>query len=660
MSNITNRLNTVVDTAETDADIFHDIVHGDKTTVVTTEGGNVDSLAKKLSEITDGLGQYRFYALLPDGTPASVPSRPTIGSDGKLTPPSGWRIKIPTAETGKTLWILLGRGRPSSMVTWAGVYQAEGTKGDKGDRGLQGTPGARGLKGDKGERGLQGTPGVRGLKGNKGNPGNKGTLYRNIVASQQIYTNPSDTLEDTGNVVYHLKFYGIVNRDYDSSGVIDNGEDRALPANANHRGVPFNSNLKDEWTRIFSSSGYVAERMLGSGSVGHTSPSTGQQGQRGKRQSPPISTDIPKTQPRIPHNKDYVLLSNKYMITFVDTDADVSTPNISETYAPYMEGWGRHPALHKYDSKAGEKIVVLEGVARLGDYVTWTRVYPYDEREKYEKQITGEEQLIDSAVTTAKLADEAVTTAKLADEAVTTDKLADEAVTTDKLADEAVTTDKLADEAVTTDKLADEAVTTDKLADEAVTTAKLADKAVTTDKLADEAVTTDKLADEAVTTAKLADEAVTTDKLADEAVTTDKLADEAVTTDKLADEAVTTDKLADEAVTTAKLADEAVTTDKLADEAVTTDKLADEAVTTDKLADEAVTTDKLADEAVTTAKLADKAVTTAKLADEAVTTDKLADEAVTTAKLADEAVTTDKLADEAVTTAKLADGCNYR
>ena len=158
MSSITDRLNTVASTAEADARKFHDVVHGDKTKVVTTEGGNVDSLAKKLSEITDGqdgLGQYRFYALLPDGTPASVPSRPTIGSDGKLTPPSGWRIKIPTAETGKTLWILLGRGRPSSMVTWAGVYKA----GDTGDRGLQGRPGT------------PGTPGTRGLKGDKGDAG---------------------------------------------------------------------------------------------------------------------------------------------------------------------------------------------------------------------------------------------------------------------------------------------------------------------------------------------------------------------------------------------------------------------------------------------------------------------------------------------------------
>lgn len=110
--------------------------------------------------------------------------------------------------------------------------------------------------------------------------------------------------------------------------------------------------------------------------------------------------------------------------------------------------------------------------------------------------------LIDAAVTTAKLADANVTTGKLADAAVTTLKLADDSVTNAKIADAAVDTLQMAASAVTAAKLATGSVETTKLADLAVTAAKLGALAVETGKIADGNVTTGKLAANAVTPAK--------------------------------------------------------------------------------------------------------------------------------------------------------------
>ena len=52
--------------------------------------------------------------------------------------------------------------------------------------------------------------------------------------------------------------------------------------------------------------------------------------------------------------------------------------------SPTKEGWGRKPLLRP--DQPGD-IVVLEGVARKGDYVTWTRTYLYDERDIHRKDI---------------------------------------------------------------------------------------------------------------------------------------------------------------------------------------------------------------------------------------------------------------------------------
>lgn len=87
--------------------------------------------------------------------------------------------------------------------------------------------------------------------------------------------------------------------------------------------------------------------------------------------------------------------------------------------------------------------------------------------------------------------------------------------------------------AVDTDDIVDDAVTAAKIADDAVDTLQLVDGAVTTDKLDSGAVTESKITDQAVTAGKLGNSAVTVDKVATNAISTGKIVDDAVTRDKI-------------------------------------------------------------------------------------------------------------------------------
>lgn len=51
MTSMRDRLSTAVTLAETDSALFHEIVHGTDTMVVSTEGGNVPSVAKAIKDI---------------------------------------------------------------------------------------------------------------------------------------------------------------------------------------------------------------------------------------------------------------------------------------------------------------------------------------------------------------------------------------------------------------------------------------------------------------------------------------------------------------------------------------------------------------------------------------------------------------------------------
>jgi hypothetical protein len=118
--------------------------------------------------------------------------------------------------------------------------------------------------------------------------------------------------------------------------------------------------------------------------------------------------------------------------------------------------------------------------------------------------IINTSNIVNGAVTNAKLATDSVSTIKILDLAVTTNKIDNLAVTTAKLDTNAVTTAKILDLNVTTSKLNTDAVTTVKILDLNVTTAKIDNLAVTDAKLAANSVITSKILNSNVTDAKLA------------------------------------------------------------------------------------------------------------------------------------------------------------
>ena len=211
------------------------------------------------------------------------------------------------------------------------------------------------------------------------------------------------------------------------------------------------------------------------------------------------------------------------------------------------------------------------------------------------KNVVAAGDVVDGAITAAKLGAQAVTTTKLADEAVTLAKLtpgqagrllgydaqgqpaeiaqgAGSGLDADTLDGQQATAFAPASHGHTLAQISGagalagkSTVATADIGAEAVDTAQIANGAVTGAKLATSAVGTSKLAAAAVTTSKIAANAVDGNLLTDAAVSTAKLADGSITTAKLADDSVTTAKLAAGAVTQAKLANSAVGADQLQD-----------------------------------------------------------------------------------------------
>lgn len=89
-----------------------------------------------------------------------------------------------------------------------------------------------------------------------------------------------------------------------------------------------------------------------------------------------------------------------------------------------------------------------------------------------------EEDLADSAVTSAKIQDSAVTSSELGVSAVTTTRIENSTISTGKYADSSVTTVKIQNLAVTTAKINDLAVTTAKIGASAVTATEIQNSAV--------------------------------------------------------------------------------------------------------------------------------------------------------------------------------------
>lgn len=55
MANMEERLEAAVSQVEVDGKKWHNIIHGDENTVVTTENGDVPTVAKQLKDIRDNI-----------------------------------------------------------------------------------------------------------------------------------------------------------------------------------------------------------------------------------------------------------------------------------------------------------------------------------------------------------------------------------------------------------------------------------------------------------------------------------------------------------------------------------------------------------------------------------------------------------------------------
>ena len=147
--------------------------------------------------------------------------------------------------------------------------------------------------------------------------------------------------------------------------------------------------------------------------------------------------------------------------------------------------------------------------------------------------IIGTNQIVNNAVTAAKIANGSIGNAKLTNNSVNAAKIADGSVGNTKLANGAVNAAKIADGSVGNAKLANGAVNASKIANGNVDNVKLANGAVNAVKIADGSVGNAKLADNSVNAAKIANGSVGNAKIANDAINGSKIADNSVSINNL-------------------------------------------------------------------------------------------------------------------------------
>ena len=159
--------------------------------------------------------------------------------------------------------------------------------------------------------------------------------------------------------------------------------------------------------------------------------------------------------------------------------------------------------------------------------------------------------------------------------------------------DAAITEAKIALNAVTALKIAANAVTEVKIDNNAITAAKIAANAVTETKIASDSITSPKILAGSITSAKIDTGAITADKVAANAIEADKIAANAVTSQKIIANAITSDKIEANAITSGKIVSGAITAEKIAALAITGDKIAANTIDVDKLAANTISVENL-------------------------------------------------------------------
>ena len=284
-------------------------------------------------------------------------------------------------------------------------------------------------------------------------------------------------------------------------------------------------------------------------------------------------------------------------------------------------------------------------------------------------------ELVDGAVTDAKIAANTITAGSIAANAVTASELADNAVDRDAIVNDAVNGTKIADDSINSEHYVDGSIDNAHLANSSVNSAKIVDGTIVGDDIANTTITGAKLVNDTVTATQIAANAITASELADNSVDRAAIVNDAVDGSKIAANAIDSDHYATGSIDNAHLADNSVNSAKIVNGTITGTDIGANAIDSDhyvdgsidrvhlaadivdgtKIADNAVQTEHITANAITEAKILDGNISTAKIADNAILGSKIAAGEISGGKIAADAITEAKIANNAVTTAKIAD-----
>ena len=192
-------------------------------------------------------------------------------------------------------------------------------------------------------------------------------------------------------------------------------------------------------------------------------------------------------------------------------------------------------------------------------------------------------QIVDGAITRAKIEDAAIGTAQIDDAAITSAKIAEAAIGTAQIGDAAITSAKIEAAAIGTAQIDDAAITSAKIAEAAIGTAQIGDAAITSAKIEAAAIGTAQIDDAAITSAKIADAAIGTAQIDAAAITAAKIADGVITNAKIADATIENGKIQNGTIETAKIALGAITSALIKNGAIGTAQIADGSITDAKI-----------------------------------------------------------------------------
>ena len=244
-------------------------------------------------------------------------------------------------------------------------------------------------------------------------------------------------------------------------------------------------------------------------------------------------------------------------------------------------------------------------------------------------------QIVDGAITRAKIEDAAIGTAQIDDAAITSAKIAEAAIGTAQIGDAAITSAKIEAAAIGTAQIDDAAITSAKIADAAIGTAQIDAAAITAAKIADGVITNAKIADATIENGKIQNGTIETAKIALGAITSALIKNGAIGTAQIADGSITDAKIVSlnaDVITAGTLSVERLLLKgpdglfvaiNATDEGLTTEKLSEaeyqNRISGSVLVAKSVTADQIAAKTITANEILAGSITGAEIAGETIT-----------------------------------------